>query len=462
MHDLQSENDLEPGGNQANPDGQVERKALDAIESILEVTSDFMYVEDVDILLNKIVKTVSKTFGLAKTHIGIRSKETGLFEVRACYGYDEATEAALKKVRYSRERMEGDLRLEFRIGRNTYYVPAEGYSLEPQEILFVARPERMDKPRKLPDDWHELDYIDFVMYERDGNILGYLEIDEPLDNKVPDLEILKAIEVFSDLAAIAIQNAELYEQEARDRKDIELLIDLIGHDVNNYAQAVSGYIELAMQTADLCEPARKCMVKAHDQVFSLNNLISKVKLYAQVETSGTENMRPMDVVEALMQGFEDAKSSFHLKQVRLDMRHDGAPKLCEMNDLGKEIFLNIFSNAIKFDSHDEVVIEVSIEECRLDGREAWCVSIADHGPGIPDELKDSVFDRFTKSRRSSIGTGLGLHIAKTLVGNYKGRVWVEDRERGRHSQGSVFKIALPKSAPQDGVTWDRARPERGL
>jgi len=452
MHELQPESDIGPGGNQAtNPEGHIEKKALDAIESILEVTSEFMYVEDVDRLLKKIVMTVSRTFGLAKAHIAIRSKETGLFEVRACYGYESAIEAIIKKVRYTKERVESDLRQEFRIGRNTYYVPAEGYSLEPQEVLFVAHPERMDRPRGFPDDWHELDYICFVMYEKDGGMLGYLEVDEPLDHKVPDDEVLKAIEVFSDLAAIAIQNAELYDKEARDMKDIELLIDLIGHDVNNYAQAVSGYIELAMRTADLGEPARKCMVKAHDQVHSLNNLISKVKLYAQVEVSSTEKLAPMDVVTALRQGFEDARLAYHDREVRLELQDDGTPKLCEMNDLGKEIFLNIFSNAIKFDAHDEVVVEVSVDECRLDGRAAWCVSIADHGPGIPDELKDSIFDRFTKSRRSSIGTGLGLHIAKTLVDNYKGRVWVEDRERGRHSQGSVFKVALPKAAPGAGI-----------
>jgi len=446
MHELQPESEVGPGGNQANPEGHIERKALDAIESILEVTSDFMYVEDVDGLLNKIVMTVSRTFGLAKVHIAIRSKETGLFEVRACYGYEPAIEGVLKKVRYTRERVESDLRQEFKIGRNTYYVSAEGYSLEPQEVLFVAHPERMDRPRGFPDAWHELDYIGFVMHEKDGGMLGYLEIDEPLDHKVPDEEVLKAIEVFSDLAAIAIQNAELYEKEARDMKDIELLIDLIGHDVNNYAQAVGGYIELAMRTADLGEPARKCLVKAHDQVHSLNNLISKVKLYAQVEVSGTEELVPMDIVGALKQGFEDAKMAYHGREVRLELRDDGTQKLSNMNDLGKEVFLNIFSNAIKFDTHDEVVVEVSVDECRLDGRPAWCVSIGDHGPGIPDELKDSIFDRFTKSRRSSIGTGLGLHIAKTLVGNYKGRVWVEDRERARHSQGSIFKVALPKAA----------------
>ncbi len=423
-------------------------KRASAIASILEVTSDFLYVEDVDLLLNKIVRLVSETFGLARAHMGIRSKVTGLFEVRACYGFPAAVEANLKRVRYTPDRMKQDLKDEFRIGKNTYYVPAEGWTPAPEEMLFIAHPERIDVPRKFPDEWHELDFIDFLMYERDGTLLGYLEIDEPDNHKVPDDEVLQAIEVFSDLAAIAIQNAELYEKEAMDRKEIELLIDLIGHDVNNYAQGVSGYIELAMGMGDLTEPARKCLSKAHEQVFNLNRLVSKVKLYARVEASGRENLRPMIILETVKDGFEGAKLGYPNKTVKLELRDDGRSKLSLMNDLGKELFVNLFSNAIKFDDHEEVVIEVAVDECQLDDIDGWCVSIADRGPGIPDELKDSIFDRFTKSHKGSIGTGMGLHIAKTLVGYYKGRIWVEDREKDRHSGGSVFKLALPKAAPE--------------
>ena len=76
-----------------------------AIESILEVTSDFQYVENVDLLLQKICKTVSETFGLAKCTIGIREKDTGLFAIRAAYGFEPERETEIRKVKYTLDRM---------------------------------------------------------------------------------------------------------------------------------------------------------------------------------------------------------------------------------------------------------------------------------------------------------------------------------------------------------------------
>jgi len=417
-----------------------------AVASILEVTSDFLYVESLDALLQKIVKVVSETFGIAKVHIGIREKDTDLLAVRAAHGFDPETEMRIKKVKYSLERMKNDLRPELKIGKNAYYVPAESWEPDEEDLMFIARPERIDRARETPNEWHECDFIDFLMYEKDGSLLGYLELDEPDDSKVPSEDTIRAIEVFSDLAAIAIQNASLYEKLEDDRRKIQLLIDLIGHDVNNYAQGVNGFIELAMSRPDVPQPARKSLAKAHDQVMNLNKLVRNVNIYAKVEFAGDKNIHPMDVVTTVEEAFSAAQSSSPNKDVRMVLKDDGKKKLSQMNELAKDIFLNLFSNSIKFDGHEKVVIDVDIEGQTMDKVEYWCVSVADHGPGIEDGIKDKIFDRFTQGPSTSIGTGLGLYIAKALVEIYKGRIWVEDRVRGDRSKGSIFKVMMPKYA----------------
>ena len=428
-------------------DRSVRQRDL-SITSILDVTSEFMYVGSLDALLEKIVRTVAESYGLAKVHIAIREKDTGLFAIRAAYGFPRETEKEIRKVKYTLDRIRQDLRPELKIGRNVYYVPAESWEPDDADMLFVAHPERVDRARRFPDEWHENDYIDFLMFARDGSLLGYLEIDEPQDNKLPSEETIRAIEVFSDLAAIAIQNAELYEGIEADRKKIELLLDLIGHDVNNYAQAVSGYIEIAMARPDIPLPARKSLAKAHDQVMNLNKLVRSVSVYAKIEAAEARNLRPMNIVDVVREAFSAVHSSGHGKEVKLNLADDGSPKMSDMNELAKEIFFNLFSNAIKFDENDPVEIDVGISGTCSDGREFWCVSVADRGPGIEDGMKEKIFDRFTQAPGSSLGTGLGLHIAKALVEMYKGRIWVEDRVKGDRSKGSVFKVELPKSSSQ--------------
>jgi signal transduction histidine kinase len=418
-----------------------------ALESILEVTTHFLYVENLDQLLERIVKTVSETFGVRRCHIGILENDTGLFAVRAAHGYEPPREAEIRKVKYTKERMVHDLKPELKVGKNVYYVPFE-MSEFPDEtgMLWVDHPERLENARRFPDEWHELDYIDFLMHSKDGSLLGYLEIDEPDNDKVPGNETLRTIEIFSDLAAIAIQNAELYSKAEKDRKEVGLLVDLIGHDINNYVQAVSGFVELAMSRPRVPEPSRKSLGKALDQIWNLKRLVADVTLYAKVESTGSKDFRPTDLVPVIQEAFKTVESSAPNRDVKMTMSDDKTAVVSDMNDLAKEVFINLFSNAVKFDEHEQVEIEVTIDQVRKDERDMWCISVADHGPGIDDHIKESIFNRFTESSLSTKGgSGLGLYITRTLVESYKGKVWVEDRVEGDRSKGSVFKVQLPKT-----------------
>ncbi len=73
--------------------------------------------------------------------------------------------------------------------------------------------------------------------------------------------------------------------------------------------------------------------------------------------------------------------------------------------------------------------------------------MVDHGPGIPEASKNTVFDRFTQldqsDTRSKGGTGLGLSIVKSLTEVMRGSVRVEDTDGG----GATFVVELPVAVP---------------
>ncbi|MEM4262949.1 MAG: HAMP domain-containing sensor histidine kinase, partial [Thermoplasmata archaeon] len=96
-----------------------------------------------------------------------------------------------------------------------------------------------------------------------------------------------------------------------------------------------------------------------------------------------------------------------------------------------------------------VTIDVSLKKIVDDPSDPksayWQVSVADRGPGIPEERKQQIFlgsQRMTTSEPGR-GMGLGLSIVKSLVNLYGGRIWVEDRVPRDHTKGSVFKVKLP-------------------
>lgn len=103
------------------------------------------------------------------------------------------------------------------------------------------------------------------------------------------------------------------------------------------------------------------------------------------------------------------------------------------------VISNLLDNAIKYggDTDIELIATASSGEV--------VISIRDHGPGIPYEQHDRMFDRFTQlqphATRSKGGAGLGLSIVRGLVEAMDGRVWFEPTVGG----GATFTVAIPSA-----------------
>jgi len=108
----------------------------------------------------------------------------------------------------------------------------------------------------------------------------------------------------------------------------------------------------------------------------------------------------------------------------------------------EQVMINLISNAVKF-TPEGGQIKIEVEE-KKDFLEC---SVSDTGPGIPDEAKADIFDKFKqiydKQARQRGGTGLGLSVVKTIVAAHKGEVWVES-EVGK---GSRFVFKIPRKRP---------------
>lgn len=112
------------------------------------------------------------------------------------------------------------------------------------------------------------------------------------------------------------------------------------------------------------------------------------------------------------------------------------------------LFRNLIDNAVKYaGSPPEVKVH-----CVLNPGETVSVQICDNGQGIPPRHRRRVFKRFVRLglelEREKPGTGLGLHIVRTLVHRLKGKIRVRDVAGG--STGTVFEVTLPalvKSSP---------------
>lgn len=120
---------------------------------------------------------------------------------------------------------------------------------------------------------------------------------------------------------------------------------------------------------------------------------------------------------------------------------DVAPSTVRARPIDVEIlFRNLIDNAVKYSGPQP---SVSVES-KIDGRGQVVTRVSDNGPGIPVHLRRKIFGRFVRLgnelERSQAGTGLGLHIVRTLVKRMRGTISVWGR--GPQS-GTVFKVDLP-------------------
>ncbi|HJX04712.1 MAG TPA: HAMP domain-containing sensor histidine kinase, partial [Thermoplasmata archaeon] len=125
-----------------------------------------------------------------------------------------------------------------------------------------------------------------------------------------------------------------------------------------------------------------------------------------------------------------------------------------------DVFYNVLSNAIKFDSSSRVKVDVFASEEKGTAGDHWLISIVDRGRGIPDDRKKVVFERFATGVTGVKGFGLGLSIVKAVVDSYRGRIWVEDRMQGDFTKGTVFKITLPMASHAADRQKDSGSAER--
>jgi signal transduction histidine kinase len=121
------------------------------------------------------------------------------------------------------------------------------------------------------------------------------------------------------------------------------------------------------------------------------------------------------------------------------LRNEKRAVLAEIDaGLTARIVDNIVGNALR---HTPAGTPIRVSLDRVDNE--VILSVADHGPGIPDEAKELVFEAFHRQSGHSAGLGLGLFVVRRFAELQGGRAWVADTEGG----GATVRVAFASVGP---------------
>ncbi len=419
-------------------------KILDLIQSVLRI-------DDMDIVLQKVSDAMAFTFGFRKTGVSLFSETSDKVAVHSMTGYSKDEADAVMRSTILKDKVLEDFREEFRVTRTGYFIPGEVQG-NGSGFVFLEDPAKASVARAGPELWHELDLLYFAMFDREGNMLGYIQLDYPLDNRIPTKETMEAMEAFSSIATIAIENSKIFDDLTRAKDQVKMYLDLLTHDVGNLVNPVNAYLEIVLGTTSVTQNQFKYLASAQEAAKSIQHIIRNVRRSAQMLEGAEVELVPTNLTKSIHQAAQEATSAFLGKKISIRPNLPPQDIWVVADTFLTEVVYNILTNAIKYDEHEEIVIDVEVKDATFQNAACVNIKIIDRGVGIPDDLKDRVFSRDYKNvarldrpiLQKARGAGMGLSIVKSLVDRYGGKIWVENRVYDDYSRGSAFNILLKR------------------
>ena len=258
-----------------------------------------------------------------------------------------------------------------------------------------------------------------------------------------DPEIVRAkVRVFCDLW---VRGEKMRRQAAQsDLKDVFLAS--VAHEMRTPLAAAKAQAQLALHQlveSECDKMSAGALRLISRQIDKVGDLVSDLLDVSRLEAGVLQlNRGEVDVAAVTRDVIGRLKVLAEGREIGVD-----APERATVNgdrDRIEQVVTNLLSNAIRY-SPQGGRIEVGVQ-----AHPEWVqISVRDHGVGVPKDQQQRIFDRFARVHAENGGTGigLGLSIAKAIVEQHGGRIWVEST--GKDGEGSTFLVRLPigKAAP---------------
>src|ERR1017187_6664210 len=237
---------------------------------------------------------------------------------------------------------------------------------------------------------------------------------------------------------------ELAQAEARRSERLAALGQLsagLAHEIRNPLGVIKGSAEMLTQKLQASdELARELAGYISTEVNRLSALVTEFLDFARPLHA---QPHPADLIALLDRVLQIVADRFNLKQekskpVRVERHYaSGLPLVPLDESLCEQAFLNLVQNAYEAMEDHGGTLRVEVQLATQNDREGVELRLADTGPGVPEELREEIFNPFVTTKKT--GVGLGLSIVSKIVDGHHGSIHVENGPQG----GAIFTLFFP-------------------
>jgi PAS domain S-box-containing protein len=298
-------------------------------------------------------------------------------------------------------------------------------------------------------------YLAVPVISNSGNVIGGLFFGHP-EKGIFTKEAEEMVVSVASQAAIAIDNAKLFEDLKRANQENERLLDLAreldskknefismaSHELKTPLTSIKGYVQLLETILKKEDEAYKYAAKTEKSINRLQELIEDLLDVSKIESGRLQfNMSNFKFVDALTEAIEEMRHTLTKHHIMIK----GESQAIISGDKNRiiQVLINLISNAIKYSPEAD-----TIEVHTMERNKEIIVSVKDFGIGISAEHHSKIFERFHRVPEAShfTGLGIGLYISHEIIQRHNGNIGVES-EPGK---GSIFYFSLPVADLSNG------------
>ncbi len=337
----------------------------------------------------------------------------------------------------------------------------EGWVLRASPLHLVGSGQPVVRREEDPPPWvaplgntfGKRPWVARIPLVRSDNVIGLVILVARREGVLQDTSVLAAI---ADQLSAALEHAALYEAAYRRELDLEgqdqrrrEFIAAISHEIRTPLTSIQAFAELLLLDRGSMDAGAESLVTSLTLgVGRLNSLVADLIDLGRAGRQAHEvHTTELDVVELLRSADAVLRPAFLLREQSLVLEVPEHPLHAVADQrLLEQVVMSLLSNANRHAPPGGSVVL----RARPTGDGHVRLEVEDSGPGIPPEERERIFEPYYRVPRTDgagvPGSGLGLAVARQLIDQQDGRIWVESAEHG----GACFMVEVRASRERVG------------
>ena len=269
-----------------------------------------------------------------------------------------------------------------------------------------------------------------------GQLIGIINLSHKFNKDIYSQEDIELLSTLANEAAIAIENARLYEDLKKSKSYIrraDRLASLgtltagLAHEIRNPLVAIKTFTQLLPERLEDEEFRKHFLSVASGEVDRISSLVNELLEFARTSDPKFEMEDVNGILDGMILLISTESKKKHIEIVK-EYGQD-LPLISIDREQIKQVFLNILLNAIEATSENGKIIVDTRSFVKPGGEPYLQIRFTDTGCGIPREHLEDIFNPFFTTKNT--GSGLGLSISHQIVQDHKGYIDVESEIRQR-------------------------------